>query len=335
MNKISLLHLNIQSVNSPEKLLQLDNLIINQKPDFISLNETFLKPHSKFDIEGYQIIRCDREIRKGGGTTLCFKNNLIGNEIILNDILLKEYVSGFLLNSDSSKIAIFSIYSPPSIDTLNIRLFNYIINNFKKFIILGDLNALSKSWFCKTENAKGRQLNDLINEHSLVIMNNKTPTFRKSKNVLDLTICSKNIACFAHKFTVLNDMISDHQPTVSIFSNCKPKKSLYQIKKTNFLVLNEHLENYAPSPRPIDSPAKLEQAVDTLTTTMNFCIAQASKIIKINSEPRQLIEIPEPILTLIRKKRKIRRISAKNKSQQVRKLFNMLNRKIKDFNKIP
>ena len=150
-NSLTFLHLNIQSITQTKanylKSPQLESLISKYIPDIISLNETFLKPKNNFSIEGYNIFRTDRTNTKGGGSALCIKNNIKGSEILMNIDILNDNVTGFLLESVDKKIAIFSIYSPPK-SKLNPKLFEYIKSNFDHFIILGDLNAKNKSWFC-------------------------------------------------------------------------------------------------------------------------------------------------------------------------------------------
>ena len=75
-NKLILLHFNIHSIIQNSKQIQLRHLINKHSPDIISLNETWLKPTSQLCIEGYTIIRSDRESRTGGGAALCIRSNI-------------------------------------------------------------------------------------------------------------------------------------------------------------------------------------------------------------------------------------------------------------------
>ena len=83
------------------------------------------------------------------------------------------------------KTAIFSIYTTPEIKNLNFEFFNYVMGNYKKLIIIGDLNASLENGQLKRNRLEG-----IIAKGHLHILNNKTPTFLRSKNVLDLSICS-------------------------------------------------------------------------------------------------------------------------------------------------
>ena len=153
MSSLTILHLNIQSVTSLEKKTQLYQLIHIHNPDFISLNETYLKPHDDFEIEGYRILRDDRLDRIGGGVALLIKNNIKGKQIEIDIPLTHDYVVGFLAHNSYGEIAIVSTYTPPNYNiSLNQALYKEIAKH-RKLVILGDLNAKSKLWY----NKKNRQ----------------------------------------------------------------------------------------------------------------------------------------------------------------------------------
>lgn len=78
--KIKILHMNIRSIISTNKQLQLQDITNNLVPDIISLNETYLNPKINVSLNDYDIIRKDRCIlnsnqifKSGGGGTLCQK----------------------------------------------------------------------------------------------------------------------------------------------------------------------------------------------------------------------------------------------------------------------
>ena len=140
MNKVSLkiLHLNTQSIIPDTKKIQIDSLISKHKPCIISFNETFLKPNLNFEMEGFNLVRADRTNQRGGGVLLGIQNNIIGEPIPINHLLKDDYAAGFLIKATNNmNIAVFTIYSPPLIP-MNKDLFNFIVSNFKYFIITGD-----------------------------------------------------------------------------------------------------------------------------------------------------------------------------------------------------
>ena len=63
---------------------------------------------------------------------------------------------------------------------------------------MGDFNAHSSLWGCRDTNVKGRQIEDLISEHNLCLLNDKSHTYLHpatgSYSSLDLTFCSPELA---------------------------------------------------------------------------------------------------------------------------------------------
>ena len=328
-NTLTILHSNIQSIISNQKRIELDNIIRNHKPDIISLNETFLKPTHSLEIEGFKIFRHDRLLRKGGGSALCVSSKLTGNIIEIDkNILIDEYVVGFLFKTISSEIAIFSIYSPPSNMTINHKLFEFI-NSFKKIIITGDLNAKSKLWYCHSDNQRGLELETLLSHYNLHLLNNKSPTYKRGKSVLDLSICSNSLFSKSSSFRVLRDRISDHQPTLTKFI-VSPSRTPCVIKRVNYELLNQLLEANCPN-TTITDLTSIDQAVLDLNSVFSYAITSATKEIQIIKPHKNSVEIPKDILETIRMKRSARRKLAKRSSPENKIRFNMLNNKVKSL----
>src|SRR6218665_2259857 len=69
----------------------------------------------------------------------------------------------------------------------------------KRAIILGDLNAHSRSWGCTNANEKGHILEEVINDRLLTVLNTGQPTRissinSKTQSVIDLSIVTKELA---------------------------------------------------------------------------------------------------------------------------------------------
>ena len=191
--KLRMLHLNCQSINNDSKIIEIENLLRKHKIHIFSLNETFLKPKCEFDIEGFNIYRSDRTNKKGGGAAIGVIKGLVGKPISLEQYQLADNAIGYEITlKNDEKLQIFSIYSSPG-SPLNKDLFDHIFLSFKNVVVLGDLNACSKLWFCKSENKKGAELEAVLAKFSLHSLNRHKPTFKRSKNVLDLSICSDSI----------------------------------------------------------------------------------------------------------------------------------------------
>lgn len=68
----------------------------------------------------------------------------------------------------------------------------------------------------------------MIERHNLVILNDNTPTYNRSKNILDLSICSNQLYKYFDSFKVLPDEISDHQPTITCLSHLEVRQREFQ-----------------------------------------------------------------------------------------------------------
>jgi len=328
ITNLSILHLNIRSIIASDKKAQLDQLIYLHNPDFISLNETFLKPTHSLVIEGYEVFRHDRQIRKGGGAALCVRNSIKGKLITFDDSVLDEYAVGFLAKTAYGEVAIFTLYITPSNKVLNARLFAFI-TKFNKFILTGDLNAKSKLWHCPSDNKRGLELESLLAKHTLHILNNKRPTYKSSKCIIDLSICPNSMMQKFIKFKVLKDQISDHQATVTSFK-ISTEKLIFEIHKIDHDLLFNTLEYNCPQLILTDA-ASFDQAAANLELTFVDALSLATKKYKITKPNAHSIEIPQDILAIIRSKRKARRNMTRHNTPESRHFFNNLNRKVKSL----
>ena len=326
INKLSILHLNIHSIITIEKQTQLKNLLSNYNPDLVSINETFLKPQLDLQIDGYTFYRHDRLIRRGGGTALGVKNSIIGKQINFDNTILNEYAAGFLVKTGQGEVAVISLYITPSNENLNNNLLDFLMK-FNKLVIVGDLNAKSKLWYCPTDNKRGLELESAIMKHNLSILNNKKPTFLKSKSVIDLSICSKSMRKNFATFKVLPDKISDHQPTLTSFS-ISTTNHLFEINKIDYKCLVKKLGSFIDFQLPFDNES-IDEAAVQLDKMWKLALVESSSNHTVSLPCNRVQEVPKPILDLIRAKRKARRKTYRNNSPENRSAFNILNRKVK------
>ena len=328
-HKLIIIHLNIRSIITDSKQIQLRNIINKHNPDIISINETFLKKHIPLEIEGYNIIRSDIQNRPGGGAALCIKTNLIYKEINLGNLIGNDNACGLSIQSSRLATAIFSIYSPPK-EPLNSSLFDYIAKTHKHFIILGDLNAQNRLWHCKKENRCGQQLEAFINEHNAQIINNNSITYPSGKSIIDLTLISNAITTYKLNFKVLPDHISDHQPTLTTIKDFSLTREMITFRKTNWTLFTRTLEENPPDiPTTIATTSELDLAAETLKNSLANAFETSTKTITIKNKPFSIINVPDTLLKQIKLKRKLKRRLIKTHSEQLRRIFNMLNRKIK------
>ena len=101
-------------INKKTVHVESKTLKIKYNPDFICLNEIFLKPNDEYELKGYKIIRAERPFQNGCGTVLCIKENIKGTAIDMTNFQDHSYSTCFLMSAKNNlKITIVSIYITP------------------------------------------------------------------------------------------------------------------------------------------------------------------------------------------------------------------------------
>jgi exonuclease III len=118
---LKIAHLNISSIAQTTKQLILNDYIIKENIQILSINETYLKQKHKFDLEGYCIYRYDRvDKRKGGAALVIAKSIQHENIQIENDP--KSEIVAVKIQINNIEITIVSYYVPPN-EKINTELY--------------------------------------------------------------------------------------------------------------------------------------------------------------------------------------------------------------------
>ena len=78
-NRIKLFHLNIQSITNRNHLIQIRELVSDNKVDVLAISETWLNSSilkAEVEIQGYRIHRLNRKHKGGGVVCIYVRNNL-------------------------------------------------------------------------------------------------------------------------------------------------------------------------------------------------------------------------------------------------------------------
>ena len=191
------------------------NLSINEnKPVAVCLQETFLKDSDRLTLKCHSCYfqNCTDNDKASGGVAVIVNNSVPHRSVRLDSTLQAVAVSVSL----NKTITLCSVYLPPSLQ-IDIQKLDHLIDQLPKpFLLMGDFNSHHTLWGCTNTNDKGRTIEDFINTHDLVLLNDKSSTYLHpatgSYSSLDLTICSPGIFVDLN-WKVVDDLHgSDHFP---------------------------------------------------------------------------------------------------------------------------
>ncbi|CAF1072701.1 unnamed protein product [Brachionus calyciflorus] len=246
-------------------------------------------------------------IKKGGGVALGVANSIRCKEIdfskFSNNLSNQDEIVGIELDLfTGDTLAIISMYTSPKAQ-INSQLFEDIIKIFKNLIIL----------------------QKIVEDHNLFVLNNEKPTFTRSNNILDLTICSSAMLKYFNDFKVLNHTISDHYPTLTTFGNLLPAREQKIAKKIDWNKFRTFLENDEIIECKLLRSADMDEAVTKLIKQIKSAIEKATNTFNLSTQAKYFMPIPQQLLELVRQKRKMRRIFNKSQLPEHKKALNRIN----------
>ena len=197
---------------------------------FIALTETWLKPYvqdAQLHIQDYNIFRCDRSTRAGGGVLLYAHQDLpITNVSTFDD----KTCQLLMCTCETSKMIICVLYRPPEASTTSLQS---CLNNIQEYLLgkddfeiclLGDFNFPNISWdpvsSCSSDSAErfiSFMGDNFLSQYVL------QPT--RKNNILDLFVT--NSASLVTHVASSDTQLSDHRLVEIYFSYnpCQPSCS--------------------------------------------------------------------------------------------------------------
>ena len=159
--RLILLQWNAQSIIAHGN--ELKNYIYNSqhKPDFICIQESWLKNSINFKLDNYSLVRKDRFNERGGGVCIFIKNNIVF-KIKENDFINNiEYVHiEFFMNNKYFNLV--NIYNPRGKINRNEYDFLFSLNNV---ILCGDFNSKNIIWGSDKTDTNGKIIQELMEEN--------------------------------------------------------------------------------------------------------------------------------------------------------------------------
>lgn len=198
---------------------------LNEKPDVICVQETWLKPRLDFVLKGYISVRRDREEGNGGGCMDFIREGVTYR--VLEKGTAIEYIS-IEIWIGKKKYVIINFYNPCKRLTLESMEGIKGINE-DRVVWCGDFNAHSTLWGgLKTDN-NGRVIEEVMERKNLVCINDGSYTRMDlnsgNRSAIDITIVSNTIGAITNWQVLKNCSVgSDHFPIISAIGNCERGK---------------------------------------------------------------------------------------------------------------
>ncbi|XP_046734973.1 uncharacterized protein LOC124404685 [Diprion similis] len=213
VEKLNIIAINVNSIITIQRRINLSELVAKYKPDFVLLSETKLNSRFKIAIENYTMIRNDRPYSKqGGGTAMLIKNPFEFVQITpvcLSGAKVLEASVVKLKVNNSLNLFIIAAYAPgghkkefiPEIGKLFEELDLSDPSNL--YILAGDLNAKHTSWQNATNNPRGVLLHKWIHDNEinlrLQLFGSLLPSYPRGSSFIDICLADNRLT--AHGIT--------------------------------------------------------------------------------------------------------------------------------------
>ena len=214
-------------------------LINEENPDCICLQETQLNNHH-YKISNlyntYHHIEIG-ENRAKGGTCISVKTNITHNRIPI--ITTLQVVAIEIQTPANNLKSIASIYLPPQHHITETELTEVIEQLPQPTLIVGDFNAHNRLWYSNKTDNRGIMIENIIQEHSLMCLNNNNPTYYRVHDqltsIIDLALISESRYLTYTWDTLPSLRGSDHYPAILRVTDKQNKENL---PKWNFDLAN-------------------------------------------------------------------------------------------------
>ncbi|KAL1123961.1 hypothetical protein AAG570_001731, partial [Ranatra chinensis] len=328
-SQIKALLYNIRGIKN--NLTELLHTVQTHSVDIAIVTETHLNPRVNLYTPGYKLVRKDRLTKKGGGVAFLIKESIPYREMTIDSNSDTEII-GVQLKVNRRDLTIYNVYNPPNVCLENVFL-RKLFSSRGTVIAAGDFNARHRLWGCQKKNKSGGVLYDFVMDRraALVAPSNPTcvPCNGGTPSTLDLVLTNSH-KCITDMRTVTEGG-SDHLPVLfNIWGRAEAnvKRPIYNFAQTDWDLFRRSLDlNIPTASPPLDTPSRIEAAVESLTREINEAI-RISTPTKSQLPPR--VELPREIVELIKLKNAVRRRWQSQRREEYKKMMNQLQRAVRD-----
>ena len=249
---------------------ELSQIINLHKPTVLALQETKLGKFTTFSLPHYSSIRREGHfnVTPHGGVALFIHESIPYQELNLNCEL--QAVAAII--HLGINITVCSIYTSRS-HNLTINTLQEVINQLPTpIMLLGDFNSYSTMWGCRTTDARGRTIEEILDQNQLNILNTGTPTriSYNTESAIDLSIVTPHLATDFIWAVASSPEDSDHCPIfITKMMNVQERvqtRAFWNMKKAVW----EAYEAHEAWNRLIDcEDSSCEEVLQLFSTTVN------------------------------------------------------------------
>ena len=248
-NSLSLLHVNIRSINTNFENFKYMLDEFNNVFNIICLSETWstnddFYNNSNYHLQNYDALHFQRKsVKRGGGLLIYVQKHL--NYRVLDNLSISdddgEFLSIEIINEHSKNFIVSCCYRPPKGNINNFSthlnmIFDNANSNKKKFFVLGDYNMNCINY---EENSDVRNFYNNVFQHGAIpLINKPTRVTTTTATLIDNIITN----CFFEKSLkkgIIKSSISDHFPIFVVFDNNKNNTTESKNSKISKRTFNE------------------------------------------------------------------------------------------------
>jgi hypothetical protein len=251
------------------KLQDLKVFLKMHDTDILTISETKLLNSDNVKIEGYNILRKQRDTNtRGGGVAIILKTD-IPFTIVRLPATVFECTAIKLAHNN---ITVISIYNRP-LNKFRQTDLDQIVNSSNNVIIAGDINARHIDWGNSYNNTNGITLKNYIDSHAVTINHPMTHTHFPANNNDPSTIdffLLKNVTNYTQAITI-PALKSDHNPVEFSIDDIPREnlmKSFTSYKHTNWKKLRHTLDNQIIINSNINTSTELDAEINKLTQAL-------------------------------------------------------------------
>jgi hypothetical protein len=312
------------------KFNEISNFLIQNSIDIAFFTETWLEQNDNFNVPNYSCYRADR-LR--GGALILINSNIPHSSFTKINFSYGESASITVHFDNGVDIILSSIYISPSASRQQAKeFFSKILNRAGSHLVAGDFNCKHKEWNNNSNQHKGVDLCNLLNNLNFNILIPDKPThipYHGELSTIDFALNKSPLNCSQLK--TLNELSSDHLPVCfssSMNLTFNDNNSYFKFAKANWKKF-QRLVDYKISNEifELDTKDQIDSSIVKLNSILMDCMNSSIPRVKSN---HLRYKFSDKIKILTRSRNHFRNLYQRTGDPAYKSSVNQLNRMIRN-----